>query len=218
MKILLLEDDPILQDIMSEHLRELSYDVFACSDGEEALELIDEENFDLYIFDINVPLKSGLEVLKCAREYHKTTPTILITAYQDIEHLKAGFDSGCNDYIKKPFELEELDQRIVNIKNHFGIESQKLIRLSSNIEFDLARHEVIKDGKVIRLAQKECQILNYFYNNRGRVISLDELIQNIWKFDDIPTDATLRVYIKNIRNIIGKDKIDTIRGFGYCFE
>ncbi|MCH9814720.1 MAG: response regulator transcription factor [Epsilonproteobacteria bacterium] len=218
MKVLLLEDDPILSDIMYDHLDDKAYNVILCSNGEEALECIDETNFDLFIFDINVPMKNGIEVLQTARDYQKNTPTILITAYQDIEHLKNGFVAGCDDYIKKPFELEELDHRIENIKRKFNIEVDQSIKIGQNISFDFEKHTLKKEGHLHKLSQKECQILNYFLNNQKRVISNDELIQNIWEFDEMPSNATLRVYIKNLRVILGHDKIQTIRGLGYSFE
>ncbi len=218
MKILLLEDDPILSDIMFDHLSEQNFNVTLCKNGDFALEMIDEKNFDLFIFDINVPTKNGIEVLKTAREYHKNTPAILITAYQDIGHLKKGFVAGCDDYIKKPFELEELDHRIENIKRKFNIEINQTILLEDEILFDNAKRHVIKDDKTHKLTQKECQVLNYLINNQKRVVSNEELVQNIWQFDEIPSDATLRVYIKNLRLILGYQKIKTIRGIGYCFE
>lgn len=218
MKILLLEDDPILSDIIYDHLYELGYEVTLCGDGKAALEQIDEKNFDLFLFDINVPMKNGIEVLKTARSYHKNTPTILITAYQDINHLKNGFVAGCDDYIKKPFELEELDQRVENIKRKFNIETDQSIEISKNLLFDYHKQTIIKGEKLHKLSHKESQILNYFINNQKRLISNEELMQNVWEFDEMPSDATLRVYIKNLRIILGAQKIQTIRGLGYSFE
>lgn len=218
MKILLLEDDPILSDIMYDFLDDLGYKVTLCNDGGETLEKIDEHIYDLFIFDINVPTSSGIEVLKTAREYHKNTPAILITAYQDIEHLKSGFLAGCDDYIKKPFELEELEHRIENIKRKFNIEMHQMVEIEDGMMFDYEKHIITKGESVFKLSQKECQILNYFINNQKRVISNDELIQNIWEFDEMPSDATLRVYIKNLRIILGREKIQTVRGLGYSFE
>ncbi len=218
MKILLLEDDPILSDIMFDHLNDQGFDVTLCQDGNSTLEIIDEKNFDLFIFDINVPEKSGIEILKTAREYHKNTPTILITAYQDIEHLKRGFVAGCDDYIKKPFELEELDHRIENIKRKFNIDTDQIVNLEDGVLFDSSKRCITKDNKTHKLSKKECQVLNYLINNQKRVVSNEELVQNIWQFDEMPSDATLRVYIKNLRSILGFQKIRTIRGVGYCFE
>ena len=218
MQILLLEDDPILSDIIKENLELSGFNVTLVMDGEEAMQEIANNKYDLFLFDINVPSASGLEVLKFAREYHYETPTIMITAYQDIKHLKEGFELGCNDYIRKPFEYEELEQRIVNLKKHFNIESQEDVTLSSGIVFNFTKQEIRKEDAAEHLSQKEAEILNYLYTNINRVVSSEELMQNIWIYDEIPSDATLRVYIKNLRNILGKGHIKTIRGTGYCFE
>ena len=219
MKILLLEDDPILSDLMFEYLSDLGYVVTLCFDGADAIEKIDSEQFDLLILDINVPYKSGIQVLQDTRDFNKSTPAIFITAYQDIEHLKNGFLAGCDDYIKKPFELEELDQRINNIKKRYNIETDQIREIDAHTHFCFQKRELtFEDGQSISLSHKESQILHYFMNNKNRVISADEIIQNIWEYEDIPSDATLRVYIKNLRRHLGKERIKTLRGLGYSFE
>ncbi len=116
-----MEDDPILADIVVEYLEEY-YRVDHAFDSEQALQLADEHRYDLFIFDINVPGKSGIELLKELRAFSDTTPAIFVTAYEDTDHLAAGFDAGAHDYIKKPFELEELRMRIENSKRLFRIE------------------------------------------------------------------------------------------------
>ncbi len=219
MKILLLEDDPILSDLMYDHLSEAGYRVTLCTDGDAAIGAIDSDHFDLFIFDINVPGKSGLEVLKDARDFLKQTPAIVITAYQDIDHLKQAFGTGCDDYIKKPFELEELDERINNLKKRYRIEPDDLLPVGDDMQFDYnGRRLLSADGKTHLLSQKEAQILHYFLKHPDRVISNDELMQNIWEYEAFPSEATLRVYIKNLRQALGKARIQTIRGTGYRFE
>ncbi len=218
MKILLLEDDPILSDLISEHLVEEGYDITLCTNGTEAIEAIDTKPFDLFIFDINVPGKNGIDVLRDARDFQNNTPAIIITAYQDIDHLKRGFTAGCDDYIKKPFELEELDERINNLKKRYHIEEDRLIQITPNLSFDLQKRKLIfQDRGDISLSLKEAKILHYFLNHPNRVISNDELMQNVWEYEAFPSDATLRVYIKNLRHALGKEMIQTIRGVGYSF-
>ncbi len=218
MKILLLEDDPILSDILSHHLRESGYDVSHVKDGESALDVASEIKFDLLLFDINVPKKSGLDVVKSLREYNNTTPAIVITAYQDTTHMKIGFESGCDDYIKKPFDLEELDLRINNIKKRFSIESEDVIELDSNIKLIPTKNKLTVGENEYQIAHKECEILLYLSSHKKRVVSADELMQNLWEYESMPSDATIRVYIKNLRNILGYERIQTIRGSGYYFE
>jgi len=214
MKILLLEDDALLSKILTKHLRE-NYHTTPVYDGNSALDILEKEKFDLLILDSNVPGISGLELIKELRAYNDTTPIIMITAYQDTKHLKNAFTNGCNDYIKKPFELDELDMRIENITRTFNIEQNQLIPISNNILFDALNNQIIKDSSSFSIAKKESEFLNYLVKNRKRTVSKEELTQNLWSFENMPSDATLRVYIRNLRALIGKESIRTIRGMGY---
>lgn len=216
MRILLLEDDTILSNIIIEHLSK-HHNVTHFEDGEESLHAIENDKFDLLILDIQVPSLSGIEVVKNLRFFKNTTPTILITAYQDTSFLKEGFESGCDDYIKKPFALEELDVRIKNLSKRFSIEEEIALHLDNGVTFFPAKNQIEVDDKVYTIANKECEVLKYLCTHPKRVIPSDELIQNIWGYESMPSDATIRVYIKNLRQILGKDKIQTIRGSGYCF-
>ena len=214
MKILLLEDDPLLSKILNKHLS-LDYEVTPVYDGDTALETVEENKFDLLILDSNVPGITGLELIKELRSYNDTTPIIMITAYQDTLHLKKAFMHGCNDYIKKPFELDELDMRIANITRTFNIEQNQLIQVSEEILFDALNNQIVKNDKIFSLAKKESELLNYLTTNRTRTVSKEELTQNLWTYETMPSDATLRVYIRNLRAVIGKESIETIRGMGY---
>jgi DNA-binding response OmpR family regulator len=219
MKVLFLEDDIALNDILSEHLQDKGYEVVSCSNGQEALEYLIDDKFDFALLDINTPLMSGIDVLKTIRnDYKNNTPAIIITAYQDTKHLKESFESGVDDYIKKPFDLEELDQRILRLCRQFSIEQNQKIELGNNIYFEPNSCKLQKDGVIINIAQKERDILKYFVIHKNRVISSEELLQNLWTYEEMPTNATIRVYIKNLREFVGKDKITTIRGIGYKFE
>ncbi|KAB7885745.1 response regulator transcription factor [Poseidonibacter ostreae] len=219
MRVLLLEDDNLLSDLLNDHLIDKGYDVTLCLNGQDALEYLIDEKFDLALLDINTPIISGLEVLKTIREEYKNkTPVIILTAYQDTKHLKDSFENGVDDYIKKPFDLEELDQRILRLCRQFSIEQNSNIEISTDILFDPESCKISLKDKNVSIAQKERDILKYFCTHRNRVISSEELLQNIWAYEEMPTDATIRVYIKNLREIIGKEKITTIRGIGYKFE
>ena len=219
MRVLLLEDDNLLSDLMNDHLEDKGYDVTLCLNGQDALEYLIDEKFDFALLDINTPIMSGLEVLKTIREEYKIKiPVIILTAYQDTKHLKDSFENGVDDYIKKPFDLEELDQRILRLCRQFSIEQNDNIQITPTISFDPDSCRITLEDKSVSIAQKERDILKYFCTHRGRVISSEELLQNIWAYEEMPTDATIRVYIKNLREIIGKEKITTIRGIGYKFE
>ena len=218
MRVLLLEDDLALNDIVSEHLEDRGFDITLAYSGDEALDYLIEEKYDLALLDINTPNMSGLEVLKTIREYKNNTPIIMITAYQDTKHLKEAFENGGDDYIKKPFDLEELDQRINKICRYFAIGQTQEIIIKENIKFIPSDKTLLIDNEVVKIAQKESEMLKYFCTHANRIISSDEFLQNIWTYEVMPNDATIRVYIKTLRELIGKDTITTHRGIGYKFN
>jgi DNA-binding response OmpR family regulator len=218
MNILLLEDDVALSDIVGEHLKDRGFNVTFAYNGDEALDFLVDKKFDLALLDINTPNMSGLEVLKTVREYKNNIPIIIVTAYQDTKHLKEAFQNGGDDYIKKPFDLEELDERIDKLCRHFSIEQNEEIEISPNIKFLPNEHALHVNKKTVQIAQKESDILKYFCTHKSRIISTQELLQNIWTYEEMPTNATIRVYIKTLRSLLGQDSITTLRGVGYRFE
>ncbi|MEA3418143.1 MAG: response regulator transcription factor [Campylobacterota bacterium] len=215
MKILLLEDDPILQEIIEEFLLEQEHEVTSFYDGEKALDAIGESRYDLLLLDVNVPNIDGFEILSYLRDIGNTTPAIYITSLAGVKDLKKGFALGADDYLKKPFELEELQARI----DHIG----KIYQLSDEITFDVIRfnprsHKIYQDGAELHMRQKESAVLEYFIRNHGKIISCDELIENLWSDEHIPTHATIRTYIKNLRKLFEKEYIENVKGEGYRFN
>jgi DNA-binding response OmpR family regulator len=217
MKILLMEDDPVLGDIIHDYLSQF-YTTDRAFDSQEAQEFIDEEKYDLFIFDINVPGKSGVALIEELRSFNDTTPAIIITAYEDVDHMKNSFDAGAHDYIKKPFDLEELKLRIEKSKILFHIEQDTPEILSETVTFYPSKRVIKNSIKTYTLKPKEQEILEYFISHPYRLISQEELVQNIWEFDAMPSDATLRSYIRKLREMIGAEKITTQRGSGYRYE
>lgn len=217
MKILLLEDDLILNEIIEEFLQDLEYEVTCVFDGMKASEIIYDEHFDLLILDVNVPNMTGFEFLKSLRDSNITTPAIFITSLDSVEDIEEGFNSGADDYLKKPFELKELELRINNIKRLLHLEEDEL-EIGKKINFNTKLNYIDNDSIKTKLPLKEAQILKYLLNNTNRCVSQDELSSNIWSYDDAPTSSTIRTYIKNIRKIIGEDYIETIKGVGYRFN
>ena len=217
MKILLMEDDPVLADIVSDYLNEF-YETDHAFDSNEAQELIDEQCYDLFIFDINVPGQNGLELLEELRGFNDTTPAIIVTAYEDTAHLKAGFEAGAHDYLRKPFELEELHMRIENSRRLFNIEQDTPVQLSDALTYFPQRKSIEGEGINRTLRPKDAKLLNYFIAHPGRLVSSGELAQNLWEFDELPSDATIRSYIRRLRELVGEEKIVTVRGMGYRYE
>ena len=211
MKIAILEDDIMLGELIKEHLS-ANNQVILFTNGDELEDYIYENRVDLLLLDINVPGIKGDKLLKNIRDNNNQTPVIFITSQTSSKDIKNGFELGCDDYIKKPFEFEELDARIEYIKKIYNIE--QTIQVDGYI-FDVERNILKNDKETINLTPKATQVLHYLIKNRGKVVSKDELIENIWG-EDIPTESTLRTYIKMIRRIF--PNIKTYRGSGYEFE
>ena len=216
MDILLLEDDTMLEELVKEHLEEQGNVVDHFIDGEDAEDAILSKKYDLLLLDVNVPSINGFELLKSMRERKDMTPAIMITSRNSSLDVKEGFEYGCDDYIKKPFEFEELDARVDHVVRIYGIGEDEVIKISDNILFYPALHKLEVLAESITLTPKASEILHYLYKNRGRIVSREELTQNLWVYDEIPTDATIRSYIKTLRKYISN--IITERGVGYGFK
>lgn len=218
MKILLLEDDIILSEIIEEYLISLDNEVVCAYDGFSAAEYGYEQSFDLLLLDVEVPGIDGFEFLKSLREQDINTPAIFITSLNQSDDLEKGFEVGCDDYIKKPFELKELKIRINNIKRLYNIDSNSVFNISKDITYNFSTKVILNENIELSLSKKETMILEYFIQQIDKVVSAQELISNIWGYDESPTNATIRTYIKNIRKAIGEDILKTVKGIGYKLE
>jgi len=218
MRLLLLEDDSLLSEVIVEHLEYYGYSVTPVYNGLEAEEIIYKEQFDILLLDVNVPMINGFELLKELRESNNMTPTIFITSMNSPQNVEEGFELGANDYLKKPFEMIELKARIENIRRHFNIDDNSLVQIDNNLSYNSANYTLYIGDKSQKLAKKEGDFLTYLLNNRGQVVSTDELMVNVWSYDTSPTPATVRSYIKSLRRLLGEDRIETIRGVGYLFK
>lgn len=215
MKILLLEDDTLLNEIIEEFLEELGYEVVTTFDGEEALEAIYENSFDLLLLDVNVPTLNGFDLLKRVKENSIDIPTIYITSLHTSKDMEKGFDAGADDYIKKPFHLSELKLRINNIKRLRQIESSGIVSLSNEITYNHDTKYITVEGLQTHLSKTEAKVFEYFVKNKDKSLSIEEIALNNWVYDEVPTDTTIRTYIKNLRKILGRDRITNIKGVGY---
>jgi len=215
MRLLLLEDDTILSDIITEYLREAGYDVDTFSDGMQALNAIEQGGYDLLLLDVNVPSLDGFELLTYLRDIGTQTPAIYLTSLATVEALKKGFAVGGDDYLKKPFELEELVVRIEHIAKSRHIDD--VFKLGS-ICLSSKSHRLQVGDETFVLRQKEVKILRYLMRNEGRIVTFDELISDVWQGEELPTHATIRTYIKNLRKLLPEGAIENIKGEGYRFN
>jgi len=208
MNILLLEDDTILAQTMVQLLEQESYSVTLVEDGEEVLEVTYENRFDLYLFDINVPSLNGMETLKLLRESDDNTPTFFITAVRDISTILEGFECGCNDYIKKPFDFDELIARIKATLKRGNPTLQY-----NDIVFDLLENRVLKENEEISLGIVEKEVFALLIKNLNVTVNKSTFFDVMNK----PSDTALRVLISKLKKLLELD-ITNIKGIGYKLE
>ncbi|MEN8718482.1 MAG: response regulator transcription factor [Sulfurovum sp.] len=218
MKIFLMEDDLILNEIIEEHLLSKKHKVSTVFNGDEAEELLYSETFDLLLLDVNVPGTDGFELLDDLRQRDILTPAIFITSLDMVDDVERGFNVGCDDYLKKPFELKELDLRINNIKRLLKIENSEVLKVSDMVYIDKKNLMIMNKDKNTHISLKELNVLEYLLKNRGTPVSVEELSMNVWSYENAPVAPTIRTYIKNLRKVLGDDYITNIRGVGYRFN
>jgi len=218
-KILLLEDDATLNETVSEYLEEHGYEVESCYEGYEAQERLYEAYYDLLLLDVNIPGIDGFEVLKSAREQGVKAPAIYITSLESVEDLEQGFASGCDDYIRKPFALKELLIRVETLlKRSFFHEEREFIEIDKGVVYDIKNSTLQVDGKPYQLGVKESRLLKLFLQSPSEVLSHERIFEVLWSYDEEASDASLRTYIKNLRKIIGKERIVSIKKQGYRYS
>lgn len=215
MDILLLEDDELLNEIIEEYLISLNHKVTSIFDGNEALHRIYDNTFDLLLFDVNVPSINGFELSKLLKENSIDIPTIFITSRHTPKDVEIGFKSGADDYIKKPFHLDELKARIANISRLRNINSTEKVQIIENIFYNPNLNTLYKDDKEYRLSKTESKVFEYLLKNKNRLVSIEEISLNNWTYDEIPLETTIRTYIKNLRKILGSEIITNQKGLGY---
>ncbi len=217
-KILLLEDDANLNETICEYLEEKGFEMVSIHDGYEAQDKLYEAHYDLLLLDVNTPGIDGFEVLKSAREQGVKAPAIYITSLGSVDDLEQGFESGCDDYIRKPFALKELLIRIETLlKRNFYHEERTLIEIDEEIVYDIKNSALLVAGNPYQLGMKEAKLLKLFLQSSGEVLSHERIFDALWHYDEEASDASLRTYIKNLRKIIGKERIVSIKKQGYRY-
>jgi len=224
MRILVVEDEKKINDIIVKTLKQEKYGVDSCFDGEEALDYIFSVEYDIILLDIMLPKRDGFEVLKSIRKKGIKTPVLFLTARDQIEDRVKGLDLGADDYLVKPFAFEELLARIrvVLRKNSVSGEDSGNILKIANLTVDCNKHEVFRDEISIKLSAKEFSILEYMMRNKGRVVSKEKIEEHVWDFDYEGGSNIVEVYIKFLRKKIDNDfspkLIHTIRRVGYILK
>jgi two-component system, OmpR family, response regulator QseB len=219
MRILLVEDDTLLGSGIGEGLKTSGYTVDWVQDGNSALKVLSTKNesFDIVVLDLGLPGISGLSVLQSMREKNNLTPVLILTAVDNIQARIDGLDKGADDYMTKPFDLDELSARIRALLRRSKDRANPKI-LYKNIEIDPASHIVTLDGEPIMVSRREFSLLQKLLENSGRVISREQLNQTLYGWGENIDSNALEVHIHNLRKRFGTSLIRTIRGVGYMIE
>lgn len=212
MKILLLEDNKKLNETITKRLKMKNYNVVSFNDGAEAYEKI-AEGFSCFILDINVPNIDGINILKKIRELYEMVPVIIISASVELDIIKQSYDFGCNDYLKKPFFIDELE---IKIEKLCKIKDEK-IYFGTNSYFDFISATININNQEIRLTKKEKLLLNLFLHKQNQVITYEAIENYVWEGNFVSLDS-IRSLIRRLRKIIDKEFIQTVIDTGYIFK
>jgi two-component system, OmpR family, response regulator QseB len=219
MRLLLVEDDELLGDAIKTGLSQpqFGYVVDWLKDGESAQAALKSESFELVILDLGVPKLSGLSLLRGIRQDGKSTPVIILTARESVEDRIKGLDTGADDYMVKPFDLNELSARIRALVRRSQGRADSAIQYR-NIVLDPAAHSVFVDGVLVNVPRREFALLQKLLENSGQVLSREQLMQSIYGWEEDVDSNALEVHIHNLRKKLNAHFIRTIRGVGYMVE
>lgn len=221
MKILIVEDEIDLNNVIAKHLKKNNFSVDTVFNGEEALDFLKYSNYDLVILDIMMPKIDGFSVIKTLRDKNNNTPILLLTAMENSENKVKGLNLGADDYLTKPFDFDELLARVrAIIRRSYGNSSSSL--KIDDLIVDTSRKIVKRNGIEINLTAKEYEILEYLAQNKGKILSREQIREHIWDFAYEGESNIIDVLIKNIRKKISIDNsnqiIFTKRGLGYVVK
>ena len=218
MKILVVDDEELIRDVIKEYLEANNYTVEEASNGIEALEKLENNKYDLLILDIMMKELDGFSMLD-RLDKSKMIPTIVLSARGEEYDKLHGFDLGIDDYLTKPFSPKELVARVKAILNRSSKNLPTLYEYKT-LEINFSAHTVKIDNDFINLTPKEFEILSYLIKNKNIAISREQLLSKLWGYDFFGDDRTIDTHIKLLRNNLGKyrDLIETVRGIGYKFN
>ena len=218
MRILIVEDEKNLCDMIGKSLHNAGYEVDLCYDGEDALEMIYAEKYDLIVLDLNLPGVDGMEILRELRKENEETKVLILSARSQIADKVDGLDAGANDYMEKPFHLQELEARIRSLTRRKFVQKDVCLTCGG-IRFDTKKREAYAKGEFVALTRKENGILEYLLLNQGRPVSQEELIEHVWDASADSFSGSIRVHMSSLRKklkvVLGYDPILNKIGEGY---
>lgn len=218
MRILLVEDETKMAQLVSRALKEDLHSVFVAHNGPDGLDLINTMSFDLMILDVMLPGLTGLEIAHRVRKLKVKTPILMLTAKDSVPDIVAGLDAGADDYLTKPFSLAELLARVRAVARRGPLEHPSRLEFG-DLTLDPAAHEVNRGGRKVELTKREYMLLEVLLRHAGRVVPRDTIIEAVWANDESVENNTLDAFISSLRNKIDADSSDklirTVRGVGY---
>lgn len=225
MKVLLVEDQKKIAGFVCAGLRERGFVVEHCGDGETGFERASDGNYDVIVLDIMLPGRDGLSILKSLRKAGNATPIILLTARNELDDRIGGLSLGADDYLGKPFFVEELIARIQALMRRVSGERQNVL-VVGDLRLDRISHEVTWCGETVDLTGREFNLIEYLMRSPGRVFTRTEILEHVWGYDFDPTTNVVDVCIQRIRKKIasigaiadGESPIESVRGVGYRFR
>lgn len=217
MRLLLVEDDPLLGDGLRVGLRQAGYAVDWAQDGQTARLSLQAEDYDLVVLDIGLPKISGLDLLKWLRAQKKSASVLLLTARDTVRDRVVGLDAGADDYLVKPFDLDELIARLRALSRRGSGVSTPILQ-HGTLVLDPAAHQVQKNGVTIELAAREFSLLHQLLLNVGRVQTRDQLENHLYGWGEEVESNSIEVHIHHLRKKLGSQLIRTLRGIGYVID
>jgi len=217
MRIILVEDDDLLGQGIAAGLKQQNYNVDWFQQGQAALMSLKHESYDVMVLDLGLPDISGLDVLQQVRKQGVLLPVLILTALDGIEDRIAGLDAGADDYLTKPFDLQEVYARIRALIRRAGGRAELLIEYQ-DIQLNPAAHTVTKGGQLIDLSRREYSMLLEFLENQGRVLSRSRLEEGLYSLQEEVGSNAVEVHIHHLRKKLGSDLVRTVRGVGYTID
>lgn len=221
MKILIVEDEKILNNTINKSLKDAGYEVESAFDGFDAMEMIEIESYDLIVLDLNLPNMDGMEILKNLRKEDVETKVLILSARSQIQDKVEGLDAGANDFLQKPFHLDELKARVRSLTRRNFIQNNTELSFDK-IKFDSKNRTIFIEDKELKLTRKESGILEYLLLNQGRPVSQEELIDHVWDSSVDLLSNSIRVHIsalrKKLKQELGYDPIENRIGIGYLLR
>lgn len=212
-KILIVEDDTLFGESLADFLEDSGFHIHIAKTIQEALEQSYRNRYDLYIFDINLPDGNGLELLTDLQQSGDTTPTIYLTSYKDKEMLFKGFKSGCDDYLRKPCDMDELLMRIHAVLKRNG--QGRTQKIYDRFTLDTVNQAVYENGEPLNLPKKIVALFELFIDNQEKILSQDIIVDKLWEPCEEPSFGSIRVYINKLNKLIAPKKITNLKGIGY---